>query len=129
MHVVITGASRGIGAGLAQAYADSDHKVTGTIRAMLDVSDPASQAAFAATLGTDTSEIQDNLTDLIYDLKAGYRRGGSWLMNSATAGTIRKLQDADNRQIWTESLMAGQPNTPFTMPFLVWMMTSLLGAI
>ena len=51
MHVVITGASRGIGAGLASAYADAGHQVTGTTRAMLDVSDPASQTAFCAGLG------------------------------------------------------------------------------
>lgn len=51
MHVVITGASRGIGAGLAEAYADAGHEVTGTTREMLDVSDPASQTAFCAGLG------------------------------------------------------------------------------
>ncbi|MEM6891593.1 MAG: phage major capsid protein [Pseudomonadota bacterium] len=39
-----------------------------------------------------------------------YRANGSWLMNSATAGVLRKMQDADNRQIWTDSLAAGTLN-------------------
>ena len=54
MTVVITGASRGIGAGLAAAYEARGDEVIGTTRAAqwtLDVTDPASQAAFAARLG------------------------------------------------------------------------------
>lgn len=54
MTVVITGASRGIGAGLAAAYEARGDEVIGTTRAAqwtLDVTDPASQAAFAAKLG------------------------------------------------------------------------------
>ncbi|MEL7092786.1 MAG: SDR family NAD(P)-dependent oxidoreductase [Pseudomonadota bacterium] len=56
MHVVITGASRGIGAGLANAYRAAGHDVTGTGRvqgaadAVLDVTSPASHAALAETL-------------------------------------------------------------------------------
>ncbi len=55
MHVVITGANRGIGAGLATACAARGDEVTGTSRqggdlARLDVTDPAQHAAFAAAL-------------------------------------------------------------------------------
>ncbi len=55
MHVVITGANRGIGAALAQAYTDRGDRVTGTSRDPeadhpLDVTDPASHRAFAARL-------------------------------------------------------------------------------
>lgn len=49
MHVVITGAGRGIGAELAALYTASGARVTGTTRAELDVADPASVAAFAET--------------------------------------------------------------------------------
>src|SRR6056297_3183551 len=57
MHIVITGASRGIGAGLAKHYRDSGHDVTGTGRRAgdglvpLDVTRPESVADFAAHLG------------------------------------------------------------------------------
>ncbi|MFU1477344.1 SDR family oxidoreductase [Roseovarius sp. C7] len=56
MHVVITGANRGIGAALSAGYAEAGHEVTGTARGAdaahpLDVTDPASQADFAQALG------------------------------------------------------------------------------
>ncbi|MEM9636973.1 MAG: SDR family NAD(P)-dependent oxidoreductase [Pseudomonadota bacterium] len=53
MSVVITGASRGIGAGLAAAYAARGEEVIGTTRDgqyPLEVTDPASHAAFAQQL-------------------------------------------------------------------------------
>lgn len=55
MHIVITGANRGIGAGLAAQYRANGHTVSGTARdtsqaIQLDVTDPAAQAAIAARL-------------------------------------------------------------------------------
>ena len=55
MHVVITGATRGIGAGLAEHYRDAGHAVTGTGRSAgaqvtLDVTQPADHTAMAAAL-------------------------------------------------------------------------------
>jgi len=55
MHVVITGASRGIGKALAEGYRAQQAEVTATSRdgatgARLDVTDPASARAFAAAL-------------------------------------------------------------------------------
>ncbi|MEP1611064.1 MAG: SDR family NAD(P)-dependent oxidoreductase [Roseobacter sp.] len=53
MTIVITGAGRGIGAGLAQAYNARDEKVIGTTRSgdwPLEVTDPQSHAAFSTQL-------------------------------------------------------------------------------
>lgn len=56
MHIVITGASRGIGAALSARYTAAGHHVTGTARAAgpgltpLDVTNPADHARLAATL-------------------------------------------------------------------------------
>lgn len=55
MHIVITGANRGIGQALAARYEDRGHAVTGTARhdpglARLDVTDPGQHAAFAQSL-------------------------------------------------------------------------------
>lgn len=53
MTIVITGASRGIGAGLCAAYRAQGADVVGTTRQgahALEVTDPASQSAFAASL-------------------------------------------------------------------------------
>lgn len=56
MHVVITGANRGIGREMAFRLTAAGHEVTGTARdasceAVLDVTDPAQQAQFAASMG------------------------------------------------------------------------------
>ena len=55
MHIVITGATRGIGAGLAAHYIANGHQVTATGRSVgaamtLDVTQPADHAAMAAAL-------------------------------------------------------------------------------
>ena len=55
MNIVITGASRGIGAGLADKYRELGHDVVGTGRSaaaqlQLDVTRPASHTAMAETL-------------------------------------------------------------------------------
>lgn len=53
----------------------------------------------------------DDLSDLVYSLKAGYRQGAVWMMNSKTLGIIRKWKDADGNNIWQRSMVAGQPET------------------
>ena len=56
MHVVITGANRGIGKDLARLYEARGHEVTKTSRtptdgfAVLDVDDPTSHKAFVQSL-------------------------------------------------------------------------------
>lgn len=55
MHVVITGANRGIGRALADLYRQDGHEVTGTARdgsaeIVLDVTDPAQHEAMAQAL-------------------------------------------------------------------------------
>jgi len=51
----------------------------------------------------------DVLWDTVYSLRAGYRANARWLMNSATAATVRKWKDADGRYLWQDNLIAGQP--------------------
>ena len=51
----------------------------------------------------------DALIDLVYALPAGYRANATFVMNSKTAGTVRKLKDSDDRYLWSESLSEGQP--------------------
>ncbi|MDP1868452.1 MAG: phage major capsid protein [Bradyrhizobium sp.] len=53
----------------------------------------------------------DALITVVYKLKAGYRRNAIWLMNSATAGTVRKFKDLEGRYLWQDALAQGQPPT------------------
>ncbi len=45
----------------------------------------------------------------MYSLGARYRANGSFVMNSKTAGEVRKMKDADGRFLWADSLAAGEP--------------------
>ena len=67
----------------------------------------------------DLDDPADAIVDLVYALPAAYRGNAAFLMTSATAGTVRKLKDADGRYLWTESLSAGQPARLMGYPVLV----------
>lgn len=66
----------------------------------------ASGASGAFATGTDAPDV---LKDQVSALKAAYRRNASWLMNSATAGTVSKLKDTTGRYLWADGLAPGQP--------------------
>lgn len=51
----------------------------------------------------------DAIIDLVYALGAEYRAGASFVMNSKTAGAVRKLKDNDGRFLWSDGLTAGEP--------------------
>ena len=61
----------------------------------------------------------DKLVDLVYSLRAGYRKDAVWMMNSATAGAVRKLKDSEGRFLWSDSLVAGQPPTLLGYPVII----------
>ncbi|WP_164919650.1 phage major capsid protein [Hansschlegelia zhihuaiae] len=58
----------------------------------------------------------DQLIDLVYTLKAGYRANATWLMNSKTAGIISKIKDADGNYVWRQSVERSQPSTLLGYP-------------
>lgn len=60
----------------------------------------------------------DKLVDLIQSLRQPYRQGAVFVMNSATAATIRKFKTADGAFIWQPGLTAGQPSTLLGYPVI-----------
>jgi HK97 family phage major capsid protein len=56
------------------------------------------------------AEPEATLIDLVHSLKAGYRQGASWVMNSATLAEVRKLRTADGALLWQPGLIDGQPD-------------------
>ncbi len=51
----------------------------------------------------------DPIVDLVYALGAEYRANGTFVMNSKTAGLVRKLKDNDGRFVWVDGLAVGEP--------------------
>ena len=51
----------------------------------------------------------DAIVDLVYSLGAEYRANGTFVMNSKTAGHVRKLKDNDGRFVWVDGLAVGEP--------------------
>jgi HK97 family phage major capsid protein len=67
----------------------------------------------------DASAPADAIVDLVYALGAQYRANGAFVMNSKTAGQVRKIKDADGRFLWSDGLAAGEPARLLGYPVLV----------
>ncbi|MBB4641738.1 phage major capsid protein [Rhizorhapis suberifaciens] len=68
--------------------------------------------AFAA------SNPQDKLIDLVQALRAPYRQGATFVMNSATLARIRKFKTTDGAFLWQPGLVTGQPDTLLGYPVI-----------
>jgi HK97 family phage major capsid protein len=51
----------------------------------------------------------DALKNLYWALRAPYRANATWLMSSATAGTVDKFKDGQGNYIWRDGVTAGAP--------------------
>ena len=61
----------------------------------------------------------DSIVDLVYALGAVYRANATFVMNSKTAGQVRKIKDADGRFLWSDGLAAGEPARLLGYPVLI----------
>ncbi|WP_232489075.1 phage major capsid protein [Rhodobacter amnigenus] len=66
-----------------------------------------------------TTNPADCIINLVYALGAEYRANASFVMNSKTAGAVRKMKDADGRFLWSDGLAAGEPARLMGYPVLV----------
>ena len=62
------------------------------------------------------SEPEDKLIDLVQSLRAPYRQGAVFVMNSFTLAMIRKMKISDGTFLWQPGLAAGQPDTLLGYP-------------
>lgn len=73
--------------------------------------------------GTDgdfnTANPSDSIIELVYALGAQYRSNATFIMNSKTAGAVRKMKDADGRFLWSDGLAAAEPARLMGYPVLV----------
>ncbi|MDX5384213.1 MAG: phage major capsid protein [Rhodobacterales bacterium] len=61
----------------------------------------------------------DAIVDLVYALGAQYRAGAVFVMNSKTAGAVRKMKDNDGRFLWSDGLAAAEPARLLGYPVLI----------
>ncbi|WP_299206624.1 phage major capsid protein [uncultured Tateyamaria sp.] len=69
--------------------------------------------------GIDGDVTAEAIIDVVYALGAEYRANATFVMNSKTAGIVRKLKDNDGRFLWSDGLAAGQPATLMGYPVLI----------
>lgn len=68
--------------------------------------------------GFPAANPQDKLVDLVQSLRQPYRQGAVFVMNSATAATIRKFKTTDGAFVWQQGMAAGQPSTLLGYPVI-----------
>lgn len=61
----------------------------------------------------------DELIDLTYSLKDGYKKNAAFLLASSTLAGIRKLKDGNGVYMWQPSLQADQPDRLLGFPVYV----------
>lgn len=121
--------------GEAVIRGDGTSKPTGMLNTTpvttADFASPLRAAAayqFIASAASPDAILPDSLIDLVYTVNSEYRVNGSWAMNSATAGAIRKLKDSQNNYLWQPGLIAGQPDLLLGYPVAIWEQMDDVGA-
>jgi HK97 family phage major capsid protein len=67
----------------------------------------------------DLNDPADAVVDLVYALGAEYRANAAFVMNSKTAGEVRKMKDAQGRFLWMEGMAAHQAARLMGYPVVV----------
>lgn len=66
--------------------------------------------------GAFSANPEERLIDLVQSLRAPYRQGATFVMNSTTLARLRKLKTSDGAFLWQPGLAAGQPATLLGYP-------------
>lgn len=75
--------------------------------------------ASGAAADFPTTNAADCIVNLVYALAADYRANATFVMNSKTAGAVRKMKDADGRFMWSDGLAAAEPARLMGYPVLI----------
>ncbi len=108
---IATEFARRIGAKEEEAFlvGDGDGKPTGIFNA-------TAGGQLGVTAASASAITADEIIDLVYSLKAPYRKNAVFIMNDATVKAIRKLKDGQGQYLWQPSLTAGTPDTLLNRP-------------
>jgi HK97 family phage major capsid protein len=75
--------------------------------------------ASGAAADFPTTNAVDCIVNLVYALEAPYRANATFVMNSKTAGAVRKMKDADGRFMWADGLAVAEPPRLMGYPVLI----------
>lgn len=108
---IATEFARRIGAKEEEAFivGDGDGKPTGIFHT-------TAGGQLGVTAASATAITADEIIDLVYSLKAPYRKNAVFIMNDATVKAVRKLKDGQGQYLWQPSLTAGTPDTLLNRP-------------
>jgi len=79
----------------------------------------ASASGRQSATGNSTSVPWDDFKRLFHSVDIAYRNGGKFMMNDATALAVRLLKDGNGRDLWQDSVNAGQPSTILAQPVVI----------
>ncbi len=74
------------------------------------------QYVASGAAGAFAANPEEKLIDLVQSLRAPYRQGASFVMNSSTLARIRKFKTADGQFLWQPGIAGGQPATLLGYP-------------
>lgn len=74
------------------------------------------QHVLSGAAGAFAANPEEKLIDLVQALRAPYRQGACWVMNSATLARIRKMKTSDGAFLWVPGIAPGQPATLLGYP-------------
>ena len=95
--------------------------LTGTPTTQADAVRPFGTLQYRATGvagGFAAQNPAEQLLDFVQTLRAPYRQGAVWVMNSATVTRIRKFRTADGAFLWQSTMAGGQPDTLLGYPVI-----------
>jgi HK97 family phage major capsid protein len=123
--------------GIAVISGNGTSKPTGMINTApvttADFASPERAAAAYQSVTTDltpggVSILPDDLITLAATLHSVYRGSSTWVMNSLTAATIRKLKETTNQYLWQPGLQMGTPDILLGRPVEIWENMPAIGA-
>ena len=92
--------------------------LSGTTSAAGDATRTFGQIQYVPTgaAGAFAANPEEKLIDLVQSLRAPYRQGASFVMNSSTLARLRKFKTSDGQFLWAPGLTAGRPATLLGYP-------------
>jgi HK97 family phage major capsid protein len=76
------------------------------------------QTLASGAAGGFAANPEERLIDLVQALRAPYRQGAAFVMNSATLARLRKFKTSDGQFLWAPGLASGQPATLLGYPVI-----------